>query len=643
MNHVDTHLASRRPEPGRPAEATFLDAARQSIVVEFIAHLRNGSGLMVLLGQPGSGRSTILRQVAREAAAQQLPLLAPLDESDAMSALIDAFDRLGSPAAASMTRNRRPAGILIDDAEACPVAVWHKLAGLLRHRPAAAAPAPPIILALPPEMLHWLRDLALIDPAALDARVRRLDPLPPADVGQYVAQRLGAAGHMPPSYSLPTDVIERIAAATRGLPGPLDAFCGALIGLTRLRGGGWVSMEMIETALAAAAGAAPSQPPGQAKPAETPALRAAPPKVAAATVPPPPISPAVATAAPAVSPTAAAAAIPPLHATPSPTAPTLKAPASATPFAEEPPVRPPLFPDDARGGTLFQSSRRRRWPWIAGGAGLAIVALAVAGALYVPASDDSRATVHPQPAAPAMVPSMAERIDSGPTPSPVPPSAEAAPPPMPTIARDVVESTTPPSPTDTPAVDTEEPPVVFEPVKPISRPAAEPPPASPTTKVKAAATPAPVDDAAKQPAATKQPTAAHSTPASTRTSTNTSTQKRPAAPSPGDDTASEANAVDGEDPLTPPRPAHELIEIGDDFRGAGDMAWARKYYEAAQQQGSAKATRALAETYDPRLVNGSDRPDPARARDLYEQAAKKGDGGAVKEREDLDQWLSEGQ
>ncbi len=73
MNHVDTHLASRRPDPGRPAEATLLDAARQSIVVEFIAHLRNGSGLMVLLGRPGSGRSTILRQVASEAAAQQLP------------------------------------------------------------------------------------------------------------------------------------------------------------------------------------------------------------------------------------------------------------------------------------------------------------------------------------------------------------------------------------------------------------------------------------------------------------------------------------------------------------------------------------------------------------------------------------------
>lgn len=643
MNHVDPHLASRRSDPGRPAEATFLDAARQSIVVEFIAHLRNGSGLMVLLGQPGSGRSTILRQVANEAAAQQVPLLAPLDESDAMSALVDAIDRQSSPAEASMARNRRPAGILIDDAEACPVAVWHKLAGLLRHRPAAAPPAPPIILSLPPEMLHWLRDLALIDPAALDARVRRLDPLPPADVGQYVAQRLGAAGHMPPSYSLPAGVVERIAAATRGLPGPLDAFCGALIGLTRLRGGGWVSMEMIETALAAAAGSAPSVPPGQAKPAETPALRDTPPEVAAVTVPPP-ISPTAVTAAPAFSPAAAAAAIPPLHAAPPPATPTLDAPASATPFAEEPPVRPPLFPDDTRGGTLFQSSRRRRWPWIAGGAGLAVVALAVAGALYVPASDDTRATVHSQPAAPAMVPSMAERVDSGPTPSPAPPASEAAPPPVPTITRDVVESTTPASPTDTPAVGTEEPPVVFEQVKPISRPAEPPPPSTPTTKVKAAATAAPVDEAAKQPAATKQPTAARSTPASTRTSTSTSTQRRPAAASSaGEDTASEASAADGEDPLTPPRPAHELIEIGDDFRGAGDMAWARKYYEAAQQQGSAKATRALAETYDPRLVNGSDRPDPARARDLYEQAAKKGDGSAVKEREDLDQWLSEGQ
>lgn len=632
MNHVDRKSAPRRPNGGRRAEALILDAARQSIVVDFVAHLRSGSGLMALLGRPGSGRSTLLQRVASEAAAEQLPLLAPLDDAAPMSALVDAIGQLTTQAAASLVRNRRAPGMLIDDAEACPVAVWHKLAGLLRNRPAASSPPPAIILALPPEMLHWLKDLALIEPAVLTTRVRRLDPFPPAEAGLFVAQRLEAAGHMPPGHTLPIDMTERIAEATGGMPGPLDGFCDAVVGLTRLRGGGWVSMEIIEMALAAAAGSPLPPLPGEESQTEVIAVGDAP---------------------AAIAPAAATFTAPPLTALP-PEPAVKREPVAARPSAaDELPIRPPLFADEVRGGTLFQSTRRRRWPWIVGGGAAALVALAVAGALYVPTNDEAGPVVsRSAPETPAMVPSLAERLNAMPATAPISPTPPAAP------AAEAVPATMPAagpgrgtdtslraSPAASPNVGNEEPPVVFAPVSPVSRPveASQPVP-PPSANAKAVANTAPPADAAtKRPAAGNQPA---SPPRAAASSARTGTEKRERAtataePAPAR-AAAEAPAT-GEEPLTPPRSANELIEIGDDFRGAGDMAWARKYYEAAQKQGSGKATRALAETYDPRLVNGSDRPDPTRARELYDQAAQKGDRGAVKERETLEQWLNGGQ
>lgn len=123
-----------------------------------------------------------------------------------------------------------------------------------------------------------------------------------------------------------------------------------------------------------------------------------------------------------------------------------------------------------------------------------------------------------------------------------------------------------------------------------------------------------------------------------------SSAKAPAASSAPPATAETAETAeqvdDTEEAPAPPRPIKEIIAMGDSFRASGDVAWARKFYWAAQERGSAKAAAALGETYDPRYVDKNDRPDPQVARELYEQAARQGDHDAAKQLDDLDSWLN---
>ena len=107
---------------------------------------------------------------------------------------------------------------------------------------------------------------------------------------------------------------------------------------------------------------------------------------------------------------------------------------------------------------------------------------------------------------------------------------------------------------------------------------------------------------------------------------------------PEETTSGDANATDTP---TPPRPVNEIIAMGDEFRSSGDLPWARKFYQAAQDRGSAKATVALAQTYDPRYVDNQHHSDPAMARQLYSEAARHGDSSATKQLQGLDRWLED--
>ncbi len=93
-----------------------------------------------------------------------------------------------------------------------------------------------------------------------------------------------------------------------------------------------------------------------------------------------------------------------------------------------------------------------------------------------------------------------------------------------------------------------------------------------------------------------------------------------------------------------PTARDDLLELGDSFLAAGDVEWARRYYETAVAEGSAKAALALGWTYDPQYRERSNRshvrPDATRAMAWYRVALDMGAGGQARTRlEDLVAWL----
>jgi len=629
MNYVNPGL--RRPERQTAAAATgsiVLDAGRQRILADLLAHLRTGSGPMVLLGEPGSGRTTMLVQLAQTAAAERLTLLLPSTEADPSASLRAVVERLETWPAAAPTLSAvaaPPAGIVIDDAEACPVAVWHKLADLLRARRNASA-MPPIVLALPSPMLQWLKDLALVEPEALEGRIRRLAPLAAPDAARLVEQRLQTAGLVPPPH-FPDETVERLVAATGGLPGPLNLLCDALLAMAGVRGRDRVPIEMIDAAIAGSGGAA------------------------AGTVPPPESTQSlepVQTAAAAADRPGVAVVQPPAVVRAAAEPPSRSAPAAGA-WDDRLRLHSPEADHDHRDGTLYRRRRRRRrriWPWIVGAGVVATLAgLMVILSVYRPSPDGTLSAVPTERGATPSVQPWTERTAPAPmlTADPAPSAAPSATDPSLPLPTAMIGEPPPSSPAEiTTAVGGR-----------VSAGNAAQPPAFLPAPVERPASPSPTPSAAKP---RETPAKKPQTQAETRSSASArkaEAGKRPTPPA--GQVAAVTNAEAGEQQRSaeanggaaeaeqpgPPRPVGEIIAKGDEFREAGDVPWARKYYTAARERGSATAMRSLAETFDPRYAAASN-ADPARARDLYDEAARKGDRDAAKARDTLDQWLDEG-
>jgi TPR repeat protein len=75
-----------------------------------------------------------------------------------------------------------------------------------------------------------------------------------------------------------------------------------------------------------------------------------------------------------------------------------------------------------------------------------------------------------------------------------------------------------------------------------------------------------------------------------------------------------------------------LIKLGQDFVRNRDFSSARLVLRRAAEAGSAAAALSLGETFDPRVIQQLDaigvQPDPAKAREWYERAAKLGSDAA---------------
>ena len=98
---------------------------------------------------------------------------------------------------------------------------------------------------------------------------------------------------------------------------------------------------------------------------------------------------------------------------------------------------------------------------------------------------------------------------------------------------------------------------------------------------------------------------------------------------------------------SPPGPRFSLAEIGalinrgDAFLSAGDIASARSFYERAADAGAAAASLRLGATFDPNFLGRAgvrgNPGDPAQAASWYRRARDLGDAAAAERLKTLDQ------
>ena len=636
------------------AKFLYLDAPRRRILADLIAHVCDGEGPILLVAEPGMGKTMLLDRLADEANAHNIRIVFSITD-------------VATIVAATEADPQPPTAFLLDDGNALPLGVWHQLIALLR----SASPSPPgtpsrrlppIIIALTPDLLDWLIDASLVPRNTPLDRVFRLPPFASRDVGRYIALRLRVAGIDRPEV-FTADSVDRIALAAEGVPARINRICEAALDEAARRGRTDVSTEIVEAAAARIEWEAPK------------------PLVAAT---PPPIMPEqLIQSQPAAEPP-----VPPVGSAPSIGI-----------------VGSGYAPVDGTQTVRRRMRRRRvpRWAGVAVAVGVAGVgAMAMLGYVTAPnvprpaastpgsaTGDAAMAALETTPLRPPTgesslgatgpVPILTrpdERVDrsadlhrnafqgSAEDP-PVDSSKDAFLPTSPEIAAPAPAAPiqiAPAAPAQsTPAASVQSAPaapVQIAPAAPVqialAAPAQSAPAASvqsaPAAPVQTAPTPAPARELAvtARPAPAGRPTAA--APAAE--------QPQPRAGHPrGGDTAVARRHERSEEPVNGgeaepsdiaaatdegrPRPVKEIIAMGDEFRDAGDTEWARRLYRAAQQRGSTKAAIAMAETYDPQYAAASSRPDPDEARRLYSEAARQGDRQAAKRLEELDQWMSE--
>jgi hypothetical protein len=583
----------------------YLDAPRRRILADLIAHVCDGQGPILLVAEPGMGKSTLLDRLADEATAHNIRVVFCLTDVAAIANTTEADPQ-------------PPTAFLLDDGSAIPLGVWHQLVALLRSAsPTAPGTAPkrlpPIVIALTPDLLDWLVEASLVPRNAPLDRVFRLPPFAPRDVGRFISLGLRVAGVDDRPEVFGGEAVDRIALATEGVPARIIRVCEAALAEAARRGRKEVSLETVDAAAVLVAAEMPK--PIAATSAAQPLFQPEPSTE-------PPIQPPGLDAAPSIG------------------------------------IVGDGYAPVTAARTVRRRVRRRRipvWSGIALAAGVTGVG-AVATLGYVAGPNVPRPPAI-APAAPTGDPAVAA-LESRPLlpPTVVEPN-HASTESVPILAqpdnRNDPLAESPRNTSQGPAADAQ-PTGLSVPASPapIEKPIVAPTPSpTPVPTAPAQTAPAPARELAVTPRPSQAPKAARAAPAAERPQPRTGQSR-------GDETAgrdrkraeeaatveASESAADGghENPGEgQPRPIKELIAMGDEFRDAGDTEWARRLYRAAQERGSAKAAVAEAETHDPQYAAASSRPNPDEARRLYSEAARQGDREAARRLEDLDRWISE--